>query len=92
MKRHAGRSLRNRMEVRRMDVRVCAVYRCRHCGAVYKVGEYDAENLAVTACAVGLYQGERVLPDYIRAAMLDIHTCDGCVPKYGIADLVGWEP
>ena len=75
-----------------MGVRVSAVYRCRHCGAVYKVGEYDAENLAVTACAVGLYQGERVLPDYIRAAMLDIHTCDGCVPKYGIADLVGWEP
>lgn len=72
-------------------MRVCAVYRCRHCGAVYKAGEFDAENLAVTVCAVGLYEGERVLPDLYRTAMVDIHSCDGCLPKFGVADLVGWE-
>ena len=59
-------------------MRVCAVYRCRHCGAV-------------TVCAVGLYEGERVLPDLYRTAMVDIHSCDGCLPKFGVADLVGWE-
>ena len=72
-------------------MRVSAVYRCRHCGAVYKAGEFDPENLSVTNLAVGLYQRERVLPDRIRTAMVDIHTCDGCVPRFGAADLVGWE-
>ena len=72
-------------------VRVSAVYRCRHCGAVYKAGEFDAENLSVIAVAAGLYQGMRVPPAFERAALWDIHTCDACVPKYGIGDLVGWE-
>ena len=75
-----------------MRVRVCAVYRCRNCGVVYKGREYDAGNLAVTNLGIGLYEGERVLPDLYRTAMVDIHTCDGCVPKFGVADLVGWEP
>ena len=73
-------------------VRVCAVYRCRHCGAVYKAGEYDAENLSVVPVSAGLYQGMRVPPAFERVAMWDIHTCDGCVPRFGVADLVGWEP
>lgn len=73
-------------------MRVCTVYRCRHCGAVYKGRGCDAANLAVTLLSVGLYEGERVLPDLHRAAMVDIHTCDGCVPRFGVADLVGWEP
>lgn len=73
-------------------MRVCAVYRCRHCGAVYKAGEFDPENLSIVGVAVGLYRGMRVLPAFERAAMVDIHTCDACVPRYGVADLVGWEP
>lgn len=72
-------------------MRVAAVYRCRHCGAVYKAGDFDPENLSVCMGAVGLYEGERVLPDQIRTAMWDIHTCDGCCPRFGLADLVGWE-
>lgn len=72
--------------------KVRARYRCRNCGAVYAVGEYDAENLSVVQMAVGLFDGERVVPDPGRAALWDVHTCDGCVPKYGLADLVGWEP
>ena len=74
-----------------MARKVKAVYRCRHCGAVYKAGEYDPENLSVVAVAAGLYEGMRVPPAFGRAAMWDIHTCDECVPKYGIGDLVGWE-
>lgn len=73
-------------------MRVSAVYRCRHCGAVYKTGGYNPGNLSVFPGAVGLYEGERVLPDPVRAAMVDIHICDQCVPRFGIADLVGWEP
>ena len=78
------------MEVLR--VRVCAVYRCRHCGAVYRAGEFDSENLNVIQMAAGVYERERVLPDLRRAAMWDIHICDGCCPRFGLADLVGWEP
>lgn len=72
-------------------MRVAAVYRCRHCGAVYRAGEFDPGNLSVFVGAVGLYAGERVLPDSVRAAMVDIHTCDACIPRFGVADLVGWE-
>ena len=72
-------------------MRVCAVYRCRHCGAVYKAGEYDSGNLAVTRSPVGLFEGERVMPDLHMTALWDIHICDGCCPKFGLADLVGWE-
>lgn len=72
--------------------KVRAVYRCRCCGEVYKGKSCDADNLAVTPLAVGLYEGQRVLPDLERVPMLDIHTCDACVPRYGIGDLVGWEP
>ena len=75
----------------RMAGKVMAVYRCRHCGAVYKAGEYDPENLAVCMMPVGLFAGQRVLPDGPRAALWDIHTCDACVPRYGLGDLVGWE-
>ena len=74
-----------------MARKVRAVYRCRHCGAVYKAGEYDPENLAVCMMPVGLFEGQRVLPDGPRAALWDIHTCDACVPRYGLGDLVGWE-
>lgn len=74
-----------------MARKVKAVYRCRHCGAVYRAGEYDPENLAVYLMAAGLFERQRVLPVGPRAAMWDIHTCDGCVLKFGIGDLVGWE-
>lgn len=73
-------------------MRVAAVYRCRHCGTVYKAGEYEAENLSVVQMSVGLYERHRVVPDPARAALWDIHTCDGCCPRFGVADLVGWEP
>lgn len=72
-------------------VRVSAVYRCRHCGAVYQAGEFDPANLSVCFGAVGLYGLERVMPDPVRTAMWDIHACDGCCPRFGVADLVGWE-
>lgn len=75
-----------------MARKVRAKYRCRNCGAVYFTGEHDAENLAVCMMPVGLFEGQRVLPDGPRAALWDVHTCDACVPKYGIGDLVGWEP
>lgn len=75
-----------------MARKIKAVYRCRHCGAVYTFGEFDAENLIPYMMPVGLSRGERVLPVGTMAAMWDIHTCDECVPKYGIGDLVGWEP
>ena len=74
-----------------MARKVKAVYRCRHCGAVYKAGEFESDNLNVIQMVAGLYEWQRVLPDIRRAAMWDIHTCDECVPKYGIGDLVGWE-
>lgn len=69
-----------------------AVYRCRHCGTVYRIGEYDADCLAPFLMPVGLSGGERVAPCEGMTAMWDIHTCDECVPKLGVADLVGWEP
>lgn len=71
--------------------RLSAVYRCRHCGAVYKVGSFDAANLSVCQLPMGLYQGERIPPTPVSAAMVDIHTCDGCVPRFGIGELLGWE-
>ena len=72
-------------------MRVAAVYRCRHCGEVYKAESYLADNLSVCYYTVRLYEGERVVPDFVRTAMVDIHTCDACVPRFGVADLVGWE-
>lgn len=71
--------------------RVAAVYRCRRCGEVYSVGEYDAGNLSVCQLPMGLYQGGRIPPSPVAAAMVDIHTCEGCLPRFGVADLVGWE-
>lgn len=71
--------------------RVRSIYRCRSCGEMYRVGEYDAGNLSVCQMPMGLYQGERVPPSPVAAAMVDIHVCDACAPRFGVADLVGWE-
>lgn len=70
---------------------VRAVYRCRMCGEVYRVGEFDPGSLAVYMMPVGLVCGERVVPMEGMAAMWDMHTCDACVPRFGIGDLVGFE-
>ncbi len=70
---------------------VTAVYRCRHCGAVYRGGEFERDCLAVSMMPTGLSGGERVLPAVGMAAMWDIHTCDACLPRFGIGDLIGWE-
>ena len=82
-----GRSLREEDDMKR----VSAVYRCRHCGEVYKAGEYSAENLRTSPTPNGWYRGERVVAYPMAAALYDIHACDACCPKLGLADLMGWE-
>lgn len=71
--------------------RVSAVYRCRRCGEVYKAGEYSAERVRPSVSPNGWYRGERIVQYSHTAALYDIHTCDACCPKLGLADLVGWE-